>query len=181
MADKKKDLIGINAYAKHRGVTRRAVQEHLAKGNIPFELVNGNRLINPEAADAAWSANVSTKQKTSVYQTGPKANPDHFPAVGEGAAKVPNIHVEEAYTKAYRRRLVSLELAERQGKLIEKEKVAGQIFTAVRIVRDAICNIPQKLAPELAAEVDPHKVELILMEEINNCLMELSELAKRFK
>lgn len=177
MADKV-SLIGINAYAKHRGVTRRAVQENIAKGKIPCVIKDGKRWIDPVKADAAWAANIVPSK--SVYETfgaktGPKASSDgHDP-------RVPNIHVQEAYMKAYRARLVKLELDERQGKLIEKAKVYNQTFTAVRIVKDALLNIPQKLAPELAAEVDPHKCELLLMDEIHNCLMELSELAERFK
>jgi len=177
-----KKLIGITAYANYRKCTLSNVQEKLRKGKIPFVMYNGKRMIDPESADIAWLANVSSHKPNEQYKiddagTGPKAEI----SIGQQKTNVPNIHIEEAYFKAYRTRLARLEYEIKSGKLIERDNVYRQTFTAIRIIRDAMLNIPQKISPELASEVDPHKVELILQKEIHECLTELGQLAKRYE
>ena len=96
-----KKLIGITAYANYRKCTLSNVQEKLRKGKIPFVMYNGKRMIDPESADLAWLANVSSHKPNEQYKiddagTGPKAEI----SIGQQKTNVPNIHIEEAYFKA---------------------------------------------------------------------------------
>lgn len=164
----KQNLLGLTAYSKHLGLTLSYVRTLVDNGKIPFILKDGKRWIDVAEGDAAYKKNVSRSN------SGPKA-----PAMPQ--ENVPNALTQEAYFKAYRARLAKLNYETKSGKLIEKEQVHRQIFTSIRIVRDALRNVPQKIAHELASEVDPHRCELILIKEIDDCLLELSRLADDFR
>jgi phage terminase Nu1 subunit (DNA packaging protein) len=63
-----------------------------------------------------------------------------------------------------------MELDERAGLLVDAKKVSRDAFNEGRRVRDALLSIPSKIAPELAAEIEPEKVEIILNKIIREAL-----------
>ena len=59
--------------------------------------------------------------------------------------------------------------------------VHDQIISATMTVKETLRNIPQRIGPEIAAEVDPLKCEIIMLKEIDRTLEELSRLAERYE
>lgn len=60
-------------------------------------------------------------------------------------------------------------------RLVDAKQVARDAHTEGRRVRDAILALPGKIAPELACEVEPDRVENILAKALRDCLMGLTE------
>ena len=60
------------------------------------------------------------------------------------------------------------------GKVVDSEEVRISAFSRARTLRDAMFNIPDRLASILAAETNPRKVHQILFKEIRTVLEEQS-------
>jgi phage terminase Nu1 subunit (DNA packaging protein) len=66
--------------------------------------------------------------------------------------------------------LAELDLAEKEGELIQVSTVENEAFTAGKKVKDGLCNIPDRISPLLAAESDKNKIYRMLTSEINQVL-----------
>ncbi len=140
--------ISIRAYAKHRGVSHTAVEKAIAAGRITM-LPDGS--IDAATADADWERNTRYPVSgTSQY----------------GQARTVHEH--------YRARLAKLDYEERIGQLVRADEVREVAFHTSRRFRDAMLNIPDRIAAELAAETDAAKVHQILAGEIRNALGEFA-------
>jgi len=71
--------------------------------------------------------------------------------------------------------LREIERSERLGILVEASAVKRVVFTAVRTVRDGILALPDRLAGQLAAETDQHRIRTMLVAELTVKLQELSD------
>ena len=80
------------------------------------------------------------------------------------------------YAEARRRKelaqaqLAELDLAEKEGELIEVATVESEAFTAGKKVKDGLSNIPDRISPLLAAEADKNAIYRMLTTEINQVL-----------
>jgi phage terminase Nu1 subunit (DNA packaging protein) len=80
------------------------------------------------------------------------------------------------YAEARRRKelaqaqLAELDLAEKEGELIQVATVENEAFTAGKKVKDGLSNIPDRISPLLAAESDKNKIYRMLTSEINQVL-----------
>jgi hypothetical protein len=61
-----------------------------------------------------------------------------------------------------KRRMLELDVAEREGQLTEAEAMRKVVFEHGRRVRDLVLGIPVRIAADLAAEDEPAKVAIIL-------------------
>lgn len=59
---------------------------------------------------------------------------------------------------------------------IPVDDVKRSIYEASRVIRDGLTGIPARLAARIAVENDPHKCRVMIEEEINRQLKNLSEL-----
>jgi phage terminase Nu1 subunit (DNA packaging protein) len=80
------------------------------------------------------------------------------------------------YAEARRRKelaqaqLAELDLAEKEGELIQVSTVENEAFTAGKKVKDGLSNISDRISPLLAAESDKNKIYRMLTSEINQVL-----------
>lgn len=159
-------LITASEYAKQRGVTKQAVSKALRDGRISYtEDENGRKMIDPSTADQEWNDN------THVPRSAPKEpsiSTDKPPKVGPSYADSRRIR------EAYQAQLAKLDFEERRGKLVSSDQVKTEAFKIGRAVREAILNVPDRIAAELAGETDQHKVHTRLREELEKALEELS-------
>lgn len=82
----------------------------------------------------------------------------------------------KAGTEEIKARLLELELAEAEGRLLDIEDVKEQVTKACAQVRESLLNIPGKAAPELLACKDLVEIETKLYKEINQALGGISGL-----
>lgn len=186
-------LLSMRQYAKHRGVSPEAVSKAVQKGRISTVTTeDGKRLIDPEKADQEWAANTqNTKRQmptraekaqgktrsTQVEDEEPAAPAAGTPGQSQGG---PSYAQSRAIREAYAARLAKLEFEEKSGRLVAVDRVKVEAFRTARTVRDAVLNIPDRIAAELASYGnDPARIHERLTQELVQSLEELVNAAKR--
>jgi phage terminase Nu1 subunit (DNA packaging protein) len=76
-------------------------------------------------------------------------------------------------TEVERGKLTEINRKRREGELVERSDVEEAAFSNARRVRDALMNIPARVASLYAAETDPQKIHQNLEDEIRNILIDL--------
>lgn len=168
--------ISANAYAKHRGVTLPAVLRAIREGRLPTSAVqreSGRWDIDPAQADAEWSANTDSGQGAPAHAKRRQTAPEQ--ATGDDQqTDVPLTYAEaRAQHERFKARLSQLEMEQREAKLVEADAVKREAFRVARLVRDALLNLPDRVAGELAAEANQFKVHQQLVSEIRRALEDL--------
>jgi hypothetical protein len=176
------------AYARHRkapglpGGTHVAVLKAIKAGRIEAE-PDGS--IDPTKADAAWSANTDAGRRRAspreVDREEPPAAPARVATGRAGSADTsaplvggPSYAQSRAIREAYAARLAKLDYEERSGALVRTERVKVGWFNALRVVRDRILNLPDRLAPLLAAESDERRAREMLVVELRTVLADVA-------
>lgn len=185
-------LMGFREYARHRGVTLRAVQKAIEAGRIAVVGEGAQRRIDSAIADAAWRANTDPAAQSLLYSAGPEASQPTPPeaeagmAAGPGAATsaAPGITNEPDddpapadQTSEYRNERAKRERIRREREEIELEELRGNVvpladaeltvFTAFRSLRDSMLQIATRIKDRVAATADPFMVEQIIEAEIS--------------
>jgi hypothetical protein len=161
------------AYAKHRGCSEVAVHKAIKAGRIS---VDGNGMIDPVAADAQWREN--TRARASA-----RGRPDTFVPLAPAAAPAPATEPTEgdgAYWRSRSRRehaeadLAELRLRELQKELVRVGDVRSSFSRRVASLRDSLLQIPARLAPVVAAEMDQGRCFELIEAELRNALKVLT-------
>jgi phage terminase Nu1 subunit (DNA packaging protein) len=76
-------------------------------------------------------------------------------------------------TEVERGKLAELDRKQREGELVERSDLEEAAFSNARRVRDALMNIPARIASLYAAETDPQKIHQNLEDEIRTVLIDL--------
>ena len=185
--------LSLRAYAKHRGVTLRAVQKAIESGRIlTVKDDQGRPKINPEESDKRWAEMTDPamqREKPAASAATPAAptrgdypddqdpdysNDDPDDESGEEADGPGAVFARaRAKKEKFKAELERLNYLKRAGELVEVEKVKSETFNLTRKTRDALLNVPSRIASELAAESDPVQIHNILTEAIVRALEEL--------
>lgn len=167
----------LTQYAKHADITKQAAAKQLARVGIdylqPFDFEDADR--RREAARHADRQHLSA----SIYLDD-RLEDDEIPEPEEDK-KHPVFARSQARKELFRSKLAELEFLERVGKVVDKEKGEAEQFRLGRLVRDAMLNIPDRLAGVLAAETDQRKIHELLMKEIRQSLEALSNVSEKDK
>jgi hypothetical protein len=156
-------VLSQRAYAKHRGVALSAVQKAISTGRI--STMSDGR-IDSGVADGEWAANTKARPPAVRRQQG-EDDSDAFGAAQYSKARAVREH--------YQARLAKIEYEERVGSLVSKDEVQVAAFNTHRVIRDAMLNIPDRVAAMLAAETDEAKCYEILATEIRKALNEFAD------
>lgn len=171
-------------YARHRGVTHRAVQKAIKAGRIT---PNPDGTIDPQHADAQWKANTDPAgpvangrdpvviPRVSVPPSAPP--PRRIEAAAEGGQLAPTggYLASRAVREAYRARREKLTFERESAAVVSVEDVrAGAVATGRRI-REHLLTLPDRLAPLMAAINDPAECHRMITEEVARALDELNE------
>jgi len=152
------------AYARQRGVSVSTVQKAIETGRIST-LPTGQ--IDSDVADEEWARNTQT----------------HAPAVDRRgqADEDGEVFGASQYTKAravrehYQARLAKIEYEERIAQLVSGDEVQVAAYNKFRQFRDAMLNLPDRLAAMLAAESEAAKVHEALTVEIRKALNDFAD------
>ena len=153
--------VSLREYARQRGVTLKAVQKAIISGRIST-LPDGK--LDPGTADKEWA------QNTNARPGGFRGQPDEDDAFGASQ-----------YTRAravrehYQARISKIDYEERVGSLVSKDEVQVAAFNKFRQFRDAMLNLPDRLAAMLAAEMEEAKCYQLLTSEIRKALNEFAD------
>jgi phage terminase Nu1 subunit (DNA packaging protein) len=162
---KQKDIA--EALGLHKSVLSRYVRKGMPTHSV-------------EAAKAWYGQNIGVRSRTD---TAAPTQPQALPPVGHASHLFPQ-QVEpqptEDFQAARTRRevaeanLAEMREAELQGKLIRVDVLRAQWAKRVSSTRDALLQIPSRLAPVLAPETNMDRTVQILEDELRNALAELT-------
>ena len=161
----------------------------IKEGRITTVTINGRELIDVAVADIQWAQNTRARGDSSsaapLVAMPDRDGGDHF----VDANKMVDTHhqaetadEEEAmtYDAARRRReaaearMAEMKQAEMEQALIRVDAVRSSFANKLSGARDALLQIPPRLAPVLAAEPDMVRVTTLLEDAIRQALAELS-------
>jgi hypothetical protein len=169
-------LMSLCEYARYRGCDKKAVQFAVERGRITR---NPDGTIDSDAADQEWEQNTDhaharygpkppSRTRTSHREThgdrprATVANVDERPGV--------NFHNARAAREIYEARLKKLLYEQRLGNLLPRAEVEAATQNTFQIFREAMLNVPNRVAGQLAAEGDPRKIHELLETEIQLAL-----------
>lgn len=165
---------------------------------------NNRRLIDPTAADRAWDKNSDKSKQagpaaqlaaapavvirrpdgtlSAPERPAPKPRAPLPPSFDDGdngdddesIDGIPGYMVSKAKREHYQAALAELAYEEKAGRLVSAEDVKREAFAVARTVREAILNIPERIAAELAGESDVDRVYQMLVRELTQALASLA-------
>tara|TARA_B100000459_G_scaffold52626_2_gene28146 strand:- start:5135 stop:5671 length:537 start_codon:yes stop_codon:yes gene_type:complete len=166
-------------FAAAMGVSPQAVRKAIKEGRLVNGVKQGKRgyLIDPDIATKEWKDNTDTSQQRPpevISRAKLKQPPDGLPS---------NINYTKAraYAELFKSRLLELEYREKAGQLLRANDVKVAQFNTIRMMRDAIENIPIRIVAEIAAvlQIDDaeqkHEILQILQREIKTVLNNIAE------
>lgn len=177
--------MSVAQYAAHRGVQSRAVSVALNSGRIKRA---ADGWIDSEQADKDWEANTNPRKSAANKRNGALgqalrkrrvARPAYAPVVDALPVETPMVEPPPdigafAQARAVRERfaalLAKIDYEERSGKLIDRAQVTSTAFNLMRVLRDSILAVPDRVAAQLAAESDAATVHRMLEAELRTVL-----------
>ncbi len=169
-------LISQAEYARRRGVSRQYVGQMVAKGVIRLS----NRKVDPDQADAALASvrEPARPERKTTSKTGATPTPEvhtsetpSLPHSGDLPTLLLKTRIKSEVEKA---KLLEIKARVEAGKYVDADEVKAAAFNSARVVRDALLNIPERLAAVLAAENDESRIHALLHTEIRSALEDLS-------
>lgn len=165
--------------ARRLGVSRQAVSDLVRRGILTPD---ANGRIDEAAARAAILASVHPTSKTvqAAQASAPApiapvaAAPAVAPAAPQPEAAATNYHVAKTMREAAEAHIARLKLAEMRGELIRTDAVRAVMSNIFATTREAVLQMPARLAPLLAAESDPAAVQNLLHAELHAALESLA-------
>lgn len=174
-------------YSRHRECSREAVRKAIESGRITT--FGPDKLIDPVLADAQWQRNTRPRApvvtpsssgvpaaKNAVDRPVASGTDPGAPAYGGGFGNDGGSY-EEARTRRElaEASIAEMKQAEMEGMLIRADAVRAAWAAKISGARDALLQIPSRVAPVLAAETDLVAVTALLEGELRQALSELSQ------
>jgi hypothetical protein len=126
-----------------------------------------NGQIDSEIADAEWTRNTQTQAPPVDRRGQPEEDGEVFGASQYTKARAVREH--------YQARLAKIDYEERIAKLVSGQEVQVAAYNKFRQFRDAMINIPDRLAAMLAAETVEATVHALLTAEIRKALNDFAD------
>ena len=176
-----RELVTMAEYARMRGCSKAAVTKAVRRGQL--RLVG--RLVDPIEADRAWPRAAGPPIAPATPPAGPPgpAACPAWPPGANGNGRVPAAGASRpedmdywdarADSEWHKARLLELDLAEREGRLLDAKVVEHDVFEGYRAVREALLTIPDRVAGALAGETKADAIHRTLVAEIRQALEQL--------
>jgi len=163
----------LTQYATHAGVSKPAAAEQLKRIGIdymqPFDFAEADKRRQAmRHADRAPFA-----KPIYLDQPGPD-NSTPSDDLDNGGVQDPAFAEIQRKKEHYRAEIARLDFEERVGHLVERAALEAEAFRIGRLVRDAVLNVPARLAGILAAESDQRRVHDLLEAELRQSLEALA-------
>lgn len=171
----------LSEYAALRKVSPAAVSKAVKEGRLLKSVrraPNGRvEKIDVIIANQEWDKNTDAS-KVRYRDRQPIEPPPASTAPAENLElplpDVPSSRDARYNHELYKSKLARLEYEQKSGKLVDADAVKNEAFKLARGLRDALMNIPDRLATELTGMTDPHAIHQRLSDEIRMALGALS-------
>jgi hypothetical protein len=172
-------LVTFSEFALLKECSKAAVSHALKNGRISGAVVeiDGKRWLDREKALELWNRNTLKTHNAKVTRPHPSEVKEARSAK-ELAAKVeqlpddaiPELNISRERKEHYQAELAKLDVDAKRGELVPAEAVKKEAFSLAKTVREALVNIPDRLANQLAAESDPATIHMALSHELMQAL-----------
>lgn len=169
------NLTSVAKWAESLGISRQ--QGYAAVKRCGITVSDGK--VDTEYASILYHRHTQPRansKRSAQHQDRPQVN---FPAAGSEFDDTPNYDVSRAKREAAEASIAEMKEAEMQGALIRIDIVKTSLAVAFSTAREALLQIPSRLAPLLAAESDPSAIQNTLHAEIHQALQNLSGASER--
>jgi len=170
--------ISQSEYARRRNVSPARISQLRNAGRLKGAVRTRGRsiLIDPDKADQLLTAahDPAWDEQSKLNGRGDSGNGGGDGEESPGAPEQSEFAKAKEMHELAKAALRRLEYEEKAGKLVRADEVETAAFNRARAVRDAMLNIPDRIAAVLAAERDPGRIRNILTQEIKQALEELS-------
>lgn len=162
-----------------KGLTQAAlaIELGLTEGRVSQLKAQGMPTSSVEAAQAWREANqnIAARKPATAFVGNAVAGVDVVPH-GFSVADLPDEDFQMARTRREiaEANLAEMREAELEGKLIRVEAIRAAWAKRISATRDALLQLPHRIAPVLAAETDIERVSHILDAELRQALTDLS-------
>jgi phage terminase Nu1 subunit (DNA packaging protein) len=164
MGPKLPENISVSAFARHIGVDEAAVRKAVKTGRLERSVsrkANGRTVIvSLAAAQAEWETNRDPAKGGKSAPGSETARRGDFPTTADVRRRLLTAQARKAESQARKM----------SGQLVPAAGVRRETFEVMRTIRDNLQNIPDRVAHELAAEIDPAKIHARLETEIRQAL-----------
>lgn len=160
-------MISLRQFSRNKKVNLYAVQSAIKAGRLSKALVrnaNGHIKLDEEIANEEWEMKDVAKVR----------NEKDMPA-GDDKSKNSNFTNARTVKATFEAKLAQLEYERKIGRYCLVDEVKTAAFKSHRTIRDNVLNVPDRIFTQLAAELDPHKVHKMLMEELLEALNRTGE------
>jgi len=193
----------LRGYAKLTGRSLAGVQKAIESGRLSppayaVEIKNGKKVytVNSEIASQQWSDNTGTRRTMTRGEINPdkvgnlktpsekiKPNPPpvtttskHGKSINEaGDSKTANAYqTARAIKEGADAQIQLLKLKQMRGSLVDIEKLKAVLYPLAKGVTQNMMSIPSRIKLQLAAELDPEKIDDILTNEIKIALRSIA-------
>ena len=181
MAQVDTNLMTQAEYSRHRECSREAVRKAVDSGRI--KTFGPDKLIDAELADAQWARNTRARVRGNDVEPIAPAMASAGRVGGDDfrdMIRANEVGGSTSYEEARRRRetaeanIAEIKQAEREGQVIRADAVRAAWAAKITGARDALLQIPSRIAPVLAAETDLVRVTALLEDELRRALSDLS-------
>lgn len=185
-----KKMLSQKEFAEVIGKSGYTVSNYIKLGKISNDCIvmdGKRRLINVDMAISELSVNLDSCQVNNAKIVSDRKNGI---GVAGGTSKemsaeselISTAQFDEGATfleaqrldRLYSASLKKLDYEKKAGLLVDRESYDAKNFDLARRTRDAILNVPDRIAAQLAAETSPVEIINVLMDELIKALEELS-------
>jgi len=164
-------LLGLRAYARHRGCAPSSVEEAVAAGRIKRD---PGGLFDRDQCDRDWKAN--TRHAGAEKPAEISAEP-----VSTGGLKPPDYNESRARSEAARADRLELDNRVRCGELIEVAAVVPLIDLIAQVINEGHEQVCARFPDEVAVEENPRLIRKRLKEELHGVQHRLADAVRQFQ
>ena len=175
-------LVELHRKLKEEGVAtfgRTYLSNLVAKGKIPYTGEGKRKQFDYDEVVAALKNNAERTSNSFLNDLAPPKEGQSPEEYGEEIVtkmgKDPSLTESKVFLTIYQGKLAQQKYLIEKGDLISREDVERAAFMAVRVLRDHILALPERLAGEIASSTDPMEIKEIMYKEINSALKYLSD------
>lgn len=155
-------------YAAHANVTKPYVTKLGKQGKLVLVMEDGREVVDFDATDA------KVKGATDLGRAANGANSGGSSAAATGAVG-DLFRKAQTQERAYMARLLELRYRRESGELVAISDIRAAYARRISTLRDALMQVPARLAPILAAETDEAKLHDLLQDELFLVLERVAE------
>ena len=179
------ELVTASRFAEAAGCSRQAVSKAMKQGRLDGALVDTgsvNPKIDLQKALEIWGVTERPSAATMPRREA-KKSPELEAAQKEVRRQVtyvqeedvPDFYTSRARKEHYNAEIAKITAATQMDELVSAAQVQKESFAMARAVREALTNLADRLANELAGETDPARIHQLLTQEHRQCLTELAD------